>query len=340
MVKGEEGGRMAAQRGRRAKAYSQADRIARMLRALASRSMTVKDLAEAFEVTKRQVYRDLDAMQEAGHPLEQSDGEGEKTWCLPPGYKGLPPITVSPYELMALHFAKRHLDYLTGTPFVEDLDSLIKKVEGGLSHKVFNHLARINQVFLPRSGPVRDYSGQKVLLKQLQKALLLQCAVILQHRRPDYEEPAEHRVDPYLLLLYQFGLYLVGYSHRAEALRMFAVERIASVEVLGERFSLPEELQMEQVYDNLFGLVEEPVQTVRIRFDSDVAYLLKERRWHPSQQNEIQKDGSVIATFCIGGMEELAAWVLSWGGAARVLAPQALVEAVKAQLSRALSRYS
>ena len=331
---------MAAQRGRRAKAYSQADRIARMLRALASRSMTVKDLAEAFEVTKRQVYRDLDAMQEAGHPLEQSDGEGEKTWCLPPGYKGLPPITVSPYELMALHFAKRHLDYLTGTPFVEDLDSLIKKVEGGLSHKVFNHLARINQVFLPRSGPVRDYSGQKVLLKQLQKALLLQCAVILQHRRPDYEEPAEHRVDPYLLLLYQFGLYLVGYSHRAEALRMFAVERIASVEVLGERFSLPEELQMEQVYDNLFGLVEEPVQTVRIRFDSDVAYLLKERRWHPSQQNEIQKDGSVIATFCIGGMEELAAWVLSWGGAARVLAPQALVEAVKAQLSRALSRYS
>ena len=331
---------MAAQRGRRAKAYSQADRIARMLRALASRSMTVKDLAEAFEVTKRQVYRDLDAMQEAGHPLEQSDGEGEKTWCLPPGYKGLPPITVSPYELMALHFAKRHLDYLTGTPFVEDLDSLIKKVEGGLSHKVFNHLARINQVFLPRSGPVRDYSGQKVLLKQLQKALLLQCAVVLQHRRPDYEEPAEHRVDPYLLLLYQFGLYLVGYSHRAEALRMFAVERIASVEVLEERFSLPEELQMEQVYDNLFGLVEEPVQTVRIRFDSDVAYLLKERRWHPSQQNEIQKDGSVIATFCIGGMEELAAWVLSWGGAARVLAPQALVEAVKAQLSRALSRYS
>ena len=331
---------MAAQRGRRAKAYSQADRIARMLRALASRSMTVKDLAEAFEVTKRQVYRDLDAMQEAGHPLEQSDGEGEKTWCLPPGYKGLPPITVSPYELMALHFAKRHLDYLTGTPFVEDLDSLIKKVEGGLSHKVFNHLARINQVFLPRSGPVRDYSGQKVLLKQLQKALLLQCAVILQHRRPDYEEPAEHRVDPYLLLLYQFGLYLVGYSHRAEALRMFAVERIASVEVLGERFSLPEELQMEQVYDNLFGLVEEPVQTVRIRFDSDVAYLLKERRWHPSQQNEIQKDGSVIATFRIGGMEELAAWVLSWGATARVLEPQALVEAVKAQLSRALSRYS
>ena len=40
-----------------------------MLRALASRSMTVKDLTEAFEVTKRQVYRDLGQIQEQGHPL-------------------------------------------------------------------------------------------------------------------------------------------------------------------------------------------------------------------------------------------------------------------------------
>lgn len=200
--------------------------------------MTLKDLSDEFGISRRQVYRDLDQIQEEGHPLEQSDGDGEKTWQLPLGYKGLPPITVSRYELMALHFAKRHLDYLSGTPFVDDLDSLIKKVEAGLPHKVLNHLARINQVFLPRSGPVRDYAGQKTILKQLQKALLLQCTVILLHRKPDYDEPTEHRVDPYLLLLHQFGLYVVGYSHRAKELRMFAVERIVSVEVLDERVSI------------------------------------------------------------------------------------------------------
>jgi hypothetical protein len=77
---------------------------------------------------------------------------------------------------------------------------------------------------------------------------------------------------------------------------MFAVERIVSVEVLEDRFNLPEELKLDQIYENLFGLVDEPAQTVRIQFAPDVAYLVKERRWHPSQQNEIQKDGSVIAT--------------------------------------------
>lgn len=142
---------MASRRGRRPKAYSQAERLARMLLALSSRSMSLRDLSCEFGVSKRQVYRDIGRIQEEGHPLEQSDGDGEKTWQLPLGYKGLPPITVTPYELMALHFAKRHLAYLTGTPFVKNLEHLIAMVEAGLPHRVLNHLARINQVFLPLS---------------------------------------------------------------------------------------------------------------------------------------------------------------------------------------------
>lgn len=301
--------------------------------------MSLKDLSGEFGVSRRQVYRDISRIHEEGHPLEQSDGDGEKTWHLPLGYKGLPPITVTPYELMALHFARRHLDYFADTPFADDLDSLIKKVEAGLSHKVLNHLARINQVFLPHSGPVRDYAGQKTVLKQLQKALLLQCTVVLLHRKPGYDEPVEHRIDPYLLLLHQFGLYVVGYSHRAKQLRMFAVERIVSVEVLEDRFSLPEGLKLDQIYDNLFGLIDEPAQMVRIQFSSDVAYLVKERRWHPSQKTESLKDGSVIVTFTAGGMDELASWVLSWGREVKVLEPQVLVEAVKSHLTRALRQY-
>ncbi len=242
---------MASKKGRRPKAYSQAERLARMMRALASRAMAVKDLSEEFGVTRRQVYRDLDRIQEEGHPLEQSDGEGEKTWQLPLGYKGLPPITVSPYELMALYCAKSHLDYLQGTPFTDELQGLIGKIEAGLPHKVLNHLARITQVFLPRAGSVRDYARQKTVLSQLQKALLLQRTLLLFHQKPDYDEPVEHRVDPYRLLLHQFGLYVVGYSHRAKALRMFAVERIVSVEILDEQFNLPEEVSLDEMFGNL-----------------------------------------------------------------------------------------
>jgi len=43
--------------GRRPKQYSQAARLTRIIRALASRKCTVNDLAHGFAVPRRQVYR-------------------------------------------------------------------------------------------------------------------------------------------------------------------------------------------------------------------------------------------------------------------------------------------
>ena len=69
-------------KGRRPKAYSQAERLTRMLRALSSREVTVTELAQEFKISRCQVYRELSRIEEEGHPLEQSDGDGEKTWRL------------------------------------------------------------------------------------------------------------------------------------------------------------------------------------------------------------------------------------------------------------------
>jgi hypothetical protein len=40
-----------------------------MIRALASRSITVNELAEEFSITRRQVYRDLEGIEEQGHSV-------------------------------------------------------------------------------------------------------------------------------------------------------------------------------------------------------------------------------------------------------------------------------
>ena len=130
----------AKKKGRRAKSYSQAERLARMMRALASRGMTIREMAEEFAIERRQVYRDLARIEEEGHPLVQSQDFGEGTWQLTLNYKGLPPITLSPYELMSLYLAKSHLAFLKGTPFWEDLESVIAKVEAGLPVRTTNHL--------------------------------------------------------------------------------------------------------------------------------------------------------------------------------------------------------
>ena len=311
-----------------------------MMRTLASRAVTINGLAEEFGITRRQVYRDLAEIEDEGHPLERSDGSGEQTWQLPLGYKGLPQIAISQYELMSLHLAKSHLAYLNGTPFVDDLDSVIAKVEAGLPAKVVNHLERISRAFAPVQGPMRSYAKQKEVLSNLRRALLLQHVVMLHHQKPDFDEPTPHRVDPYVLVLYQYGLYVVGYSHRAKALRMFAVERIHRVDLTDDRFDMPSDFSWEAQSRRLFGLIEEQPKTVRVWFSPDVAYLLKERQWHPTQSLKQQKDGSVVVTFQAGGLDEIATWVLSWGANAKVLDPPELVETVKSQLTLARNYYA
>ena len=103
---------------------------------------------------------------------------------------------------------------------------------------------------------------------------------------------------------------------------------------------MPSDFSWEAQSRRLFGLIEEQPKTVRVWFSPDVAYLLKERQWHPTQSLKQQKDKSVIITFQAGGLDEIATWILSWGANAKVLAPPELIEAVKTQLTLARNYYA
>lgn len=324
---------MVSRKGRKPKRYSQVARITVMLRRLRG-GATAGELADELDITKRQVHRDLRQIEDSGYPLEQDDGK----WRLPPGFKGLE-VAVSPYELMSLHLAHSHLAYLKGTPFVEDLEAVIRKVEAGLPDKVRNHLERIVTAFAPLQRPVRAYADQRHVIESVRKALLRQLTVVLHGYRKPGERPQDYKVDPYGLILYQYGLYLVGYSHQAGELRMFALERINTVTVTEDMFELPRSVSLADRLDRAFGLIEESPQEVKIWIAPEWAYFVKERSWHPTQTIELKKDGSVILTMRCGGLDELTAWVLSFGPAAKVLGPQALIDQVSSQLTASAQSY-
>lgn len=316
--------------GRYAKKYSQAERIAREMRLLASRKVTVNDLAAELGITRRQVYRDLQRIEEEGHPLTRDGGPRDRECSLPLGYKGLPPITLSPYELMSLYLAKNHLDYLSGTPFADDLEVVINKIKSGLPAKTINHLERILQVFDSHPRMVRSYARQKDVLIVLRQALLLQRTVVVHHQKASQDKPASHRVDPYSLELYESGLYLVAYSHGARAIRKFAVERIKQAELTPDSFEVrPEFLQQRKQASPAFGVIDEPPLDIRVRFSREVAHLVRERSWHPTQKIAPLDNGDVLLTMRAGGLRELTIWALSWGARAEVLAPPELVQEVR-----------
>lgn len=320
---------------RRPGSYNQVKRLEEMMRLLASRSWKVQELAQELGVDRRQVYRDLERIEDDGHPLEHNEESGEHTYQLPLNYSGLKPVAISKYELMSLYLAKSHLGYLTGTPFLDDLDRVIGKVKASLPHKVANHLDRIVQVTVPLHRPNRHYGKQRQVIEALRRALLLQYRVVLSYQKPDTIKPTSYRFDPYALLLYKDGLYVKGWSHASRELRTLAVERIRAVEITDETFEIPSSPAMDQA----FGVFEGPSEDVRIQFKKEVAYLLTERQWHPTQKLTRKKNGAVLLRMNVGGMEEVSSWVLSWGPYAKVLSPQSLVRMVAGELREAARLY-
>lgn len=325
---------MPTRKGRKPKPYSQATRMSLLARRLTS-GAAVSELAEELQITRRQVHRDLRQLEASGYPLEQEDGR----WRLPPGFKGLE-ITVSPYELMSLYLAKSHVAYLRGTPFFDNLEEVVRKVEAGLPDRVTNHLARIVTSFAPLQRPVRPYAARKDILNALRRSLLRQRTIVLRgYHKPGAEQPIDYAVDPYGLVLYQYGLYLVGQSHQANEIRIFAVERVQAIDMTEELFEIPKTFSLEERVDRGFGLIDGELQNVKIWISADWAYFVKERRWHPTQKLQTQKDGSVILTMRCGGIDELTAWVLSLGPGAKVLGPQELIDQVSNQLTAAAQSY-
>jgi proteasome accessory factor B len=326
--------------GKPARKYSQAARLHDVIRLLEARyGATVDELVEECGVTRRTVYRDLAAIGAAGYPLlPERAPDGRVLYRFMTGFKHLPPITFSLSELMTLYLCRGQLGFLQGTPFQEDLDAIFGRIRSSLPPRSVAHLERIAEAVAPRFQGVHDYRPQHDLLVVLREALLFQYRVRL-HYTPARRQPEVYLFDPYTLLFTQGALYLGGYAHNRQALRLFLVDRVQSAELTRERFDVPEDFAVEQLTGDAFGLVNEAAMTVRVRFASAVAHLAGERIWHPSQRCERHDDGSVTISLEAGGRTEILAWLYGFLPHVEVLAPMELRTAFVAGLQAGLARH-
>jgi len=324
-----------------AKKYSQAARLHDVIRILEARyGATIDELAEECRVTRRTIFRDLQAIRDAGYPLvSERESDGRVLYRFITGFKKIPPITFSLQELMTLYLGRGQLAFLAGTPFQDDLEAIFTKIRSSLPPRSVAHLERLAAAAAPRFQGLRDYSGKRHLLEKLRDALLFQHRCRLQYA-PPHREVEEYLFDPYTLLFFSNSLYLGGYAHNRKALRLFLVDRLQGVEVSKERFEVPEDFIIADLTGSAFGLIDETPQQIRVRFAEPIAHLIRERTWHPSQAIEEHPDGSLTLTFHAGGEKELLAWLYSYLPHVQVLAPLSLREAFLQGLQQGLSLQS
>jgi predicted DNA-binding transcriptional regulator YafY len=312
--------------GKPAKKYSQASRLHDVIRILEHRyGATVEELVEECQVTRRTVYRDLAAIEDAGYPLvKELQDSGEVLYRFVAGFKQLPPITFSLEELMTLYLCRGQLSFLQGTPFQDDLDAVFARLRSGLPPRSVAHLERIAEAGSSKIQGFRDYTRQRTILDSLRQALLKQqrCRILY---APARREASEYLFDPYTLLFYNSSLYLGGYAHNRQALRLFLVDRIATLTITEERFEVPEDYRPSQLTGAAFGLIDEgPERELDLLFAAPIAHLVRERIWHPQQVLEERADGSLRLQFRAAGDTEILSWLNSLIPHVQVLGPESL----------------
>ena len=116
---------------------------------------------------------------------------------------------------------------------------------------------------------------------------------------------------------------------------MLKLTRISESQLLGEGFKRDESFSIDDYLGNAWGLqsYDQDVRVV-VHFSPLVAHNVTEVRWHRTQQNREQPDGSVILEFVVSGIQEISWWIAGYGDQAFVIEPMVLRNRLRDMFAR------
>jgi len=191
-----------------------------------------EDLAATFETSKRTIYRDMEALSEAGVPVVAVPGQG---YALMAGYF-LPPLSFRTDEATMLLLGSDVMAQQFDAQYRAAAQSAAAKIEGVLPEKLRAEVRDLQESI--RFFAPGDPAEHETLL-HLRRAILDRTTVRFRYtaRIPSEPEPPIYReVDPYALIHVGGTWHLTGYDHLRRDMRTFRLDRIEERQSLGRTF--------------------------------------------------------------------------------------------------------
>jgi predicted DNA-binding transcriptional regulator YafY len=296
-------------------------RLLKLLQMLQSGSGRNADgLAADCEVSRRTVFRDLEALKAAGVPIAYDSGVDR--YSVPSTYF-LPPINFTAAEAMSLLALSSEMGRSDRLPFYEPAQAAALKLADSLPGTLRKELRTLTRAIRIRPTPVNRLAGKRNIYEQLVAARAARRVVRIEYDSLTEGEHIITKLRPYCLHFYQHSWYAIGRSSLHRGVRTFNLSRVASLKMLPERFSMPAHFSVERYLQNAWAMIpgEGPDQQVEVRFKPLVARNVAEIRWHKTQQHELESDGSLVFRARVSGLHEIVWWILGYGDQAEVLRP-------------------
>ncbi|MFD0690354.1 helix-turn-helix transcriptional regulator [Actinomadura fibrosa] len=323
-------------------ASTSTDRLARLLALVPyvvnRDSVALGEAAAAFGVTEKQLIDDLNLLwcvelraPDPYCPIDLSYEGGEITVAEAESIAR--PLRLKVDEASALLVALR---MLAGIPDLHDRDALsrvIAKLESaaGAAAAVSSKVAVEVDAHTGSAGP----GGDRTVLGALRDAIAAGRRVHLTYYVPARDENTERDVDPMRLLVVEGNTYLEGWCRRAEAVRLFKLDRIAGLSVLDVPAEVPDDAEPIDVDAGLFRPSPEDVRvtlelTPRGRWVAD---------YYPCESVEELGEGRLRVVLRTPDTRWVRGLALRLGDQGRIVAPASLAAGVRDDAARALARY-
>jgi predicted DNA-binding transcriptional regulator YafY len=260
--------------------------------------VSVDDLAKEMSVTKRTIWRDLEALQHAGFPLIDEKRDRKTVWKLTAmPLKALNDPALSFSEVCSLYMSRALVMSMAGPAFSAGVASVFKKLQRVLSSKMREFLdelpgvIKVKAVASKKRGAVQfdEIVARLIEGSMRRRAASVRYFSMSSNREKDYE------LHPYNVAYADGGLYLTAYVPEYRQVRTFAIERVRKVTLLDHGFEPATDLASEP-FGHSLGVNRGRPEKIEIEFAPRVAPYIREREWHKSQELRDRPDGGVRMT--------------------------------------------
>lgn len=311
------------------------DRLLAIVLELQGRQVVrAEDLAALFEISVRTIYRDIQALSEAGVPIIGTTGTG---YSLMEGYF-LPPISFTIGEAVTLLIGTDFIEQRFDDDYRDRAKAAKRKIEAILSDGVRNETSRIRRALrLLAPGKQAAPSNEKENLDKIRRAILDGRKIRFHYSKGTTDSTGNRHSDrtvaPYGLVLVEGLWMLVAHCDLRQDIRHFRLSRITELVDLEDRFEPPAHFNLREYHPT-----DDRHLRVHLRFNHNVVDKVKESNNRFIEGMEENQDGLDVV-LRVRHLDDLMQWVLSWGGNVRVVEPESFRNRIYEEAEKMLKRY-
>jgi predicted DNA-binding transcriptional regulator YafY len=317
--------------------FSRIYKIHELLRA-AHYPVPMRVFMDELEASRNTVTRDFEFLRDTlSAPLEYCrEYNGHRYNPEAPVFE-LPGFWMTPAELHALLACEHLLENVQLgliSPHLNPLKKKIQQLLGASGHDAEQISERI------RIQPIQNrISKNRVFDPVVQATLAGYCLTFSYQSRSDAGDSQRRCVHPQRLLHYRSNWYLLAFCDRAQALRLFSLDRISNVTPIETSSHRLSRAELDEFAFSGFGIFGgRSTSVAHLRFSKHAAKWVADEIWHADQQSHWQDDHYYLKV-PYADHRELVMEILRYGADVEVLAPEALRKEVVYRIEKMMKIY-